>query len=240
VAEALCGDAEAAAADLEAAARRGLAVRSSTESAALGHLSLLAGDDERWDAAEQYALEAAGKSAAYELEDYVPSIPARIARDRLSARAGDPDAGADLEELLEALDPLLCPWLGPQIALVLAEIAIDRGDAHAGRRWLGEARRQLDRWAAPALVRRCESLLTRLSHAGLAEPVTAAELRVLELLPTYMTLAEIADRLSVSRNTVGSHVRALHRKLGSASRSETVARAADLGLLASRRASPDR
>jgi LuxR family maltose regulon positive regulatory protein len=240
VAEALCGHAEAAMTHLEAAARRGLAVRSSTEIAALGHLSLLAGDEERWDAAEQYALEATGKTAAYELEDYVPSIPARVARDRLSARTDDrDDATADLEEMLETLDPRLCPWLGPQIALVLAEIAIDRGDAHDGRRWLGEAQRRLAQWPAPALVRRCDALRTRLCHKSLAEPVSTAEMRVLELLPTYLTLTEIAARLGVSPNTVSSHVRTLHRKLGATSRSETVERAVHLGLLASHRVSPD-
>ena len=67
-------------------------------------------------------LEAAAKAAEYELEDYLPSVPARIARDRLNARAGDDDALADLEELLASVDPGLCPWLGPQITLVL-----DRG-----------------------------------------------------------------------------------------------------------------
>ena len=169
-----------------------------------------------------------------------PSVPARIARDRLNARAGDPDdATADLEDLLETLDPQLCPWLGPQITLVLAEVAIDHGDVRGGQRWLLEARRRLDGWAAPALVRRCEALQTRLGHMVLAEPVSAAEMRVLELLPTYLTLTEIAARLGVSPNTVGSHVRTLHRKLGATSRSETVERAAELGLLASRRASPE-
>ena len=239
VAQALCGDARRAIESLEAAARRGAAMRSSIELAALGHLSLLAGDEGRWEDAESYALEAVGKAAEYDLEDYLPSVPARIARDRLSARAGDRDAVADLEDLLEGLDPRFCPWLGPQIAIVLAETAAGAGDAAGARRWLAEARRRLERWAAPALVRRCEQLASRLERAVLAEPVSAAEMRVLELLPTYLTLTEIAARLTVSSNTVGSHVRSLHHKLGATSRSGTVERAVELGLLAPRRASPD-
>ena len=239
VAEALCGDSVAAFEQLQAAARPGCGIRSSIELAALGHLSLLAGDAGRWEEAERYALEAAAKAAAYELEDYVPSVPARIARDRLTARAGDADAVCDLEDLLGSLDPRLCPWLGPQIALVLAEVAVDRGDAPVARRWLGEARERLERWSAPALSARRAELERRLGRGALAEPVTAAEMRVLELLPTYLTLGEIAARLTVSPNTVGSHVRSLHRKLGATSRSGTVERAVALGLLASRRSAPD-
>ena len=238
VAEALSGQTDAAIVNLEAAARRGSAIRSSAELAALGHLSLLAGDEGRWDEAERYAFEAAEKAAAYDLEDYLPSVPARVARDRLSARAGDhADAVADLEELLESIDPHLCPWLGPQIELVLAEIAVDRGDASGARRWLGAARRRLERWAAPALLHRCDVLKARLGDGVLAESISTAEMRVLELLPTYLTLTEIAARLTVSPNTVGSHVRSLHRKLGATSRSGTVERAIEVGLLASRRTS---
>jgi LuxR family transcriptional regulator, maltose regulon positive regulatory protein len=60
--------------------------------------------------------------------------------------------------------------------------------------------------------------------------LTTAELRVLQLLPTHLSLAEIADRLYVSRNTVKSQAIAVYRKLGTSSRSGAVeiAVAADL------------
>jgi DNA-binding CsgD family transcriptional regulator len=121
---------------------------------------------------------------------------------------------------------------------VLAEIAVDRGEVADARRWLGEARLRLERWAAPALIHRCDLLKARLAGTVLAEPVSTAEMRVLELLPTYLTLTEIAARLTVSPNTVGSHVRSLHRKLGATSRSGTVQRAIEVGLLAPRRVTP--
>ena len=237
VAEALCGDTAVAEETLMEAARPGRSIRSSIELGALGHLSLLAGDAGRWDEAERYVLEAAAKAAEYELEDYLPSVPARIARDRLSARAGDSDARADLEELLPGLDPGLTPWLGLQITLVLAEVATECGDVVGARRWLDETGRRLELWSAPALQARRAELGRRLGRGSLLEPVSAAEMRVLELLPSYLTLGEIAARLSVSPNTVASHVRSLHRKLGATSRSGTVQRAVDLGLLASRRGS---
>jgi LuxR family maltose regulon positive regulatory protein len=68
------------------------------------------------------------------------------------------------------------------------------------------------------------------SHGTLAEPLTAAELRILKLLPTS-TYLQIADILYISRNTVKSHLRSIYQKLGATSRLEAIARAVDLHLL---------
>jgi LuxR family maltose regulon positive regulatory protein len=65
---------------------------------------------------------------------------------------------------------------------------------------------------------------------GLAEPLTAAEQRILELLPTS-TYLEIAATLYISRNTVKTHLRSIYQKLGVGSRSEAIERAIDLRLL---------
>ena len=54
---------------------------------------------------------------------------------------------------------------------------------------------------------------------------------MLELLPTHLTTAEIAERLHLSPNTVGSHIKALHRKLDAGRRSEVVEKAIIAGLL---------
>jgi LuxR family maltose regulon positive regulatory protein len=62
------------------------------------------------------------------------------------------------------------------------------------------------------------------------EPLTAAEQRILTLLPTS-TYLQIADTLYVSRNTVKSHLRSIYSKLGVASRAEALERAVDLRLL---------
>jgi LuxR family maltose regulon positive regulatory protein len=62
--------------------------------------------------------------------------------------------------------------------------------------------------------------------------LTTAELRLLPLLPTHLTLAQISERLFVSRNTVKTQAISVYRKLGVSSRSETVARMHELGLLA--------
>jgi len=65
---------------------------------------------------------------------------------------------------------------------------------------------------------------------GLVEPLTEAQLRVLKLLPTSSYL-QIAATLYISQNTVKTHVRAVYQKLGVASRSEAIRRAADLRLI---------
>jgi LuxR family transcriptional regulator, maltose regulon positive regulatory protein len=63
-----------------------------------------------------------------------------------------------------------------------------------------------------------------------AEPLSAAEQRILKLLPTS-TYLEIAASLYVSRNTVKTHIRSIYQKLGVASRSGAIERAVDLHLL---------
>jgi LuxR family maltose regulon positive regulatory protein len=62
------------------------------------------------------------------------------------------------------------------------------------------------------------------------EPMTAAELRVLKLLPTS-TYPEIGEALYISRNTVKTHLRSIYQKLGVSSRAEAIERAVDLQLL---------
>ena len=68
------------------------------------------------------------------------------------------------------------------------------------------------------------------SSRVLTEPLTAAEQRILTLLPTC-TYLQIADTLYISRNTVKTHLRSIYQKLGVASRSQALERAVDLRLL---------
>jgi LuxR family maltose regulon positive regulatory protein len=65
---------------------------------------------------------------------------------------------------------------------------------------------------------------------ALAEPLTAAELRILKLLPTS-TYLQMAATLYISRNTVKTHLRSIYQKLGVASRTGAIERAVDLRLI---------
>ena len=67
---------------------------------------------------------------------------------------------------------------------------------------------------------------------GLIEPLSRSEMRVLRYLPTNLSGPEIARELSVSVTTVRTHISHLFVKLGAHRRTEAVARARDLGLLA--------
>jgi LuxR family maltose regulon positive regulatory protein len=68
-----------------------------------------------------------------------------------------------------------------------------------------------------------------------AEELSPSELRVLRYLPTNLTRSEIASELSISLNTVGTHVRNIYAKLGARDRSTAVHRARKLRLLSSGR-----
>jgi LuxR family maltose regulon positive regulatory protein len=65
-----------------------------------------------------------------------------------------------------------------------------------------------------------------------AEELSPGELRVLRYLPTNLSRPEIASELSVSPNTVGTHIRSIYAKLGVRDRSSAVQRARELRLLA--------
>ena len=64
-----------------------------------------------------------------------------------------------------------------------------------------------------------------------AEELSGAELRVLRYLPTNLSRPEIASELSVSVNTVNTHVRNIYAKLQASDRSSAVQRARELRLL---------
>ena len=94
-------------------------------------------------------------------------------------------------------------------------------DSRALHSWLAEAHSELE-------------LATGSAGDGLA--LTAAELRVLRMLPTHLSFPAIAAQLFVSTNTVKTHVRALYRKLDASSRSAAVAHATAAGVLDESRA----
>jgi LuxR family maltose regulon positive regulatory protein len=68
-----------------------------------------------------------------------------------------------------------------------------------------------------------------------AEELSPGELRVLHYLPTNLSRPEIAGELSVSLNTVSTHLRSIYAKLQVRDRSSAVRRARELRLLAAGR-----
>ncbi len=68
------------------------------------------------------------------------------------------------------------------------------------------------------------------SSALLTEELSPGELRVLRYLPTNLSRPEIAGQLSVSVNTVSTHLRSIYAKLQVRDRSSAVQRARELRL----------
>ncbi len=82
--------------------------------------------------------------------------------------------------------------------------------------------------AALALDERV-SQITAATPVG-ASSLTAAELRLVPLLPTHLTYPEIGEELFISRHTVKTHAGSVYRKLGASSRAEAVEKIKQLGL----------
>jgi LuxR family transcriptional regulator, maltose regulon positive regulatory protein len=68
--------------------------------------------------------------------------------------------------------------------------------------------------------------------APLLDELSPAEVRVIRYLPTNLRAPEIASELFVSTNTIRTHLRHIYAKLDVHNRTEAVARARELGLLA--------
>ena len=142
-----------------------------------------------------------------------------VARDVLGDRGAAEHA---LERALDLAEPdeVLVPFLLPSVQALLERYPPHR-TAHAS---LIAEIRSLHAGARP--VPRSPS------PEPPAEPLSGSEIRVLRYLPANLTAPEIARELSVSPNTVRTHVKNLYAKLGANRRAGAVERARALGLLA--------
>jgi len=139
--------------------------------------------------------------------------------------------------LIERLEDVT-PFVVVSCLLELAEAAVLTGHVDDATDLLAEAERRLrrlrDTGLLPFAVERVRGLVAAATvspAADLVDPLSAAERRVLQFLPTHLSFGEIGEELFVSRNTVKSHAMAIYRKLGVTSRSAAVKEAANLGLL---------
>jgi LuxR family transcriptional regulator, maltose regulon positive regulatory protein len=169
----------------------------------------------------------------------VTSLVVLAADARIRALAGD-HAGARTAvvraQLVRPLASHASPWqsVPPLLDLARAYLALsDPGGAQTVIRQAEDIVRRRQHLGGYIdqlleLRRRLDDAATTLAGSS---TLTAAELRVLSLLPTYLSFEEIGERLSVSRNTVKTHAMSIYGKLWASSRGEAVERAVDLGLL---------
>ncbi|WTO11634.1 LuxR C-terminal-related transcriptional regulator [Micromonospora sp. NBC_00617] len=142
----------------------------------------------------------------------------------LAERAGDGRrAGRVLEQVLDLAGPQGCrrafTRAQPSVRDLLAA-HLDAGTAHFS--------------LVSDLVRGVEEGASRpaVEPGGLLdEPLTERELTILRYLQSILSNVEIAAELSLSINTVKTHVRNIYRKLGATRRREAVRRARELRLI---------
>jgi LuxR family maltose regulon positive regulatory protein len=158
---------------------------------------------------------------------------------RAAAQRGDLSEAREYARRAARLRPLLTyalPVVSVQTLVELARAYVALVDPAGARAVLGQARAILqqrpDLGTLATAARRLDERVSQITAATPlgASSLTAAELRLVPLLPTHLTYPEIGARLSISRHTVKSHAGSVYRKLGAASRSEAVDRIAELGL----------
>ncbi|MFL6223146.1 MAG: LuxR C-terminal-related transcriptional regulator [Actinomycetes bacterium] len=205
---------------------------------ALAERSLVAMQQQDWEQAATLAEQASGVVRAGRLDDYVASalvyaVDARTALHRSEVRRAK-------EQLARAvrLRPLLTyalPYFAVQTLLELTRVHLAMGDAAGARTVLRQAGDVLqlrpDLGILPNQANELRATLdtVRGSAVGVSS-LTTAELRLMPLLSTHLSLQEISEQLHISLHTVKSHAISVYRKLNVSSRSQAVQCAQQLGL----------
>ncbi|MBV9000192.1 MAG: hypothetical protein JO304_14105 [Solirubrobacterales bacterium] len=236
----LGGDRVAATSVLEEGAEIAAAAAPSVTALCLAQAAMIAIEEAEWDTAAELTDRATRVIEARGLVDYPICALAFAAAAATRAHQGRADeAKRDLRrgvDLLAALGDFL-PWYGAETRILLAHASLWLADLVGARTLLAEASRLARRTPGAVIFARwfddAWSHMDALAETSLGGPssLTIAELRILRFLPSHRSFREIADQLGVSANTVKTQAHAVYRKLGAASRSEAVTRAAEAGLL---------
>ena len=168
----------------------------------------------------------------------LPSVCAVQAR--VALHRGDVPAARQQLVSAQRVRPLLTyalPHLAVQARIELTRVHLALGDLAGARTLMREIDELLKRRPGlGTLVGEAGALRARLaqergSSVPGASALTAAELRLLPLLSTHLSFAEIGAELFLSPNTVKSQAVSIYRKLDAVTRSQAVSRARELGLL---------
>lgn len=222
--------------EAEATAVAGAAAGNMASAAFAAGLALRRGD---WAAAEEMSTRGRAFMTANHFEGLLQSIVVHAVGARVAIHRGDQARAR--EDLVNAqrVRPLVshaAPWLVADALLHLARAYLALGDTSGAQVVLREAEAVVRRRPALGVITTELVELRRLLADAVAtlagsSSLTAAELRLLPLLPTYLTFQEIADRLFVSRNTVKTQAMSIYGKFQASSRGEAVERAVELGML---------
>ena len=201
-------------------------------------LALIAIDGGLWTAAAAHAQRGADAIDANHLEGYPTTAFALAVAARVAVHLGDRERGERL--LARGMRARvgcthLLPFVSLRVRLQLAKAHVALGDRSAAFHLLAECdhllRKRPDVGVVAAQIEEFRAGLSAEPHRGGTVPLTPAELRLLPYLQTHLTIAEIGQRLYVSRNTVSSQLSSVYRKLSVTTRGAAVERAVAIGLL---------
>ncbi|HEY6275270.1 MAG TPA: LuxR C-terminal-related transcriptional regulator, partial [Streptosporangiaceae bacterium] len=240
LARVLCGDLEGGDLFLEDAASAGAGFSPDTLAIATCERSLVAMTRGEWNKAGDLAEQADILLRRGRMEESYATPLVAAARARTALHRGD--ATAARQHLVHAQPPRhLLTYAIPHVA-VQARIELIR--VHTALADLSGARtlmREIDeilrrRPSLGTLLDEAEALRTQLAKErgprilG-ASALTAAELRLLPVLSTHLSAAEIAGDFFLSPPTIRSQMKSIYRKLGVSTRNEAVTQARVVGLL---------
>jgi len=216
----------------------GAAARPLVKAYALALLAVVSIERGDWDAAIEAADE--GRLTGRDLDAVPAMCLVNAVISAVAARRGDTDGALERGQLarrqLASFDGI-SPWFNLQTRIALARSMVMTGQQAEAQTLLQEVDAILEHVPDAVAVRDQVAELRRSSSTRQSSAshgpssLTTAELRVLQHLPTHLSIAEIAERLFVSRNTVKSQTISIYRKLGTSSRSGAVDIARDAQLM---------
>ncbi len=194
---------------------------------------------DEWQDADTFAEQALAFVQDGSLDRYWTSALVYAFVARCALHRGDLQSAREYVARAARLRPLLSsalPVVSAQTLLELARCYISLGDVGGARTVLRQAQDIFgQRPGLGDLPKQAAELHNRLKRnpaaMGGASSLTTAELRLLPLLPTHLTLGEIGERLNVTRNTAKTQSIAIYRKFGVSSRRAAISRMHELGLL---------
>jgi LuxR family transcriptional regulator, maltose regulon positive regulatory protein len=236
IARVLCGDPGGADVFFEDAISMGEVAAPDVLADTLCERSLLAIARNQWARAEKLAAEARSALRRTGVEDpLVSALQARIAIHRGDVPAARKELVA--AQRLRFLWTYAMPHMAVQAQLELIRVHLALGDLAGARTIMGEVDELLKhRPGLGTLAGEAGELQARLAkERGAVVPgasaLTSAELRLLPLLSTHLSSADIAAELFLSPHTIKSRMKSIYRKLDASTRNQAVTRARQLGLL---------
>jgi LuxR family maltose regulon positive regulatory protein len=203
-------------------------------------LSLVAVELGRLPQAQELADDARTLAIRGDLSEAPQSSLAYTAAGAVHAALGRLDeARSELEHAVRSRRKVsgISPWPTLEVLFVLTEVLLGLGDRTRAKELVGEARDVLNSYPDGAevqlarLARLDGRLEGRPRSVGRVDSLTDREMAILRLLRGTLSLREIGQELSLSQNTIKTHVQAIYRKLGVSARDEAVEHSREIGIL---------